>query len=224
MTSVNGATAPRGTRLLIFFLVALYSAWCLRVTIVWPLEDRIATPWIRQVLADIIKIALWVVPAVVYLKWVDRVRPLAYMKLASRPRRMTEALAIIMVYLGATALIAVKYQHTILAFQRGLSASAWAYSLSFTPISAIAEEMLFRGFVLLKLREVYLFQPANLIMSALFVLIHWPGWLYMGRTGMQLVVLSAGIFLIAWVLGFLVERTNSLWPSIVLHAANNLMF
>ena len=68
------------------------------------------------------------------------------------------------------------------------------------------------------------FLPANAIASFLFVLIHWPGWLYMGGWRAELATLTVSVFVIGWLLGLLLERSGSLWPCILLHTANNLLF
>jgi len=67
------------------------------------------------------------------------------------------------------------------------------------------------------------FHRANLFTAALFLLIHVPGWLYMQGPHWGLLSLGASIFVIGWVLGWLVEITQSLWPSILLHFLNNLL-
>ena len=96
-------------------------------------------------------------------------------------------------------------------------------ALAFIFFSPISEEILFRGFILNKLGETLRFWTANLLTAVLFTLIHWPFWLW--RNGFQVGMLqtSAGIFLLAILLGYVVRLTNSLWPAVAVHVANNLL-
>jgi hypothetical protein len=89
--------------------------------------------------------------------------------------------------------------------------------------SALAEEMLFRGFIFRNLRDRHSFLCANLVTAILFLAIHWPGWLYMQGFHGGLLALSGSILLIGFVLGGLVEISGSLWPAVLLHLANNIM-
>jgi membrane protease YdiL (CAAX protease family) len=61
------------------------------------------------------------------------------------------------------------------------------------------------------------------VASLLFTAIHWPYWLYSQGWSVGLLVTSAQIFLLALLLGYLVKKTESLWPSILTHLLNNLL-
>ena len=59
--------------------------------------------------------------------------------------------------------------------------------------------------------------------AGLFVLVHWPNWVWMGRPPMALADASASILVQGLVLGFLRERTGSLWPCIATHVLYNAL-
>jgi hypothetical protein len=98
---------------------------------------------------------------------------------------------------------------------RPLSETLSLTSLLVIPLAPIAEEIFFRGFVLRKLGGLGSFWKANLATSFLFVLIHWPYWLYADGVRAGRVRDSAAIFLLGCFPGFLVRRTDSLWPAIL---------
>jgi hypothetical protein len=75
----------------------------------------------------------------------------------------------------------------------------------------LAEEVLFRGIIFRALRIKTGFVVAALISGALFGLIHMEPF--------QAIQLSMLGVVLAW----LYDRTGSLWPSIILHATNNLV-
>jgi membrane protease YdiL (CAAX protease family) len=95
--------------------------------------------------------------------------------------------------------------------------------LAFIFFSPISEEILFRGFVLNKLAERLKFWMANLLTAVLFTLIHWPFWIWRNGLNGWLIQTSAGIFLLAILLGYVVKLTNSLWPAVAVHIANNFL-
>ena len=71
------------------------------------------------------------------------------------------------------------------------------------------EELLFRGFLFRALRQRLSFVLTTLIVSALFGLAH------------GLIGVGIDVFALSLVLCFLRERTQSLWPGIILHSFKN---
>lgn len=79
-------------------------------------------------------------------------------------------------------------------------------------VAPIAEELFFRGFLFAGLRKDHPFWLAAMGSALIFAVGHMvPG-----------AILPLGVlgFLFAW----LRERTGSIWPSIVMHAANNALY
>ena len=96
----------------------------------------------------------------------------------------------------------------------------------FTTLSptTLIEEVYFRGFLLNEFWRATGFWKANAASSALFALIHFPGWFALGRFATPLVLVDAlGIFVFGLVFGWAMKRTGSLWPAYALHALNNLL-
>lgn len=81
--------------------------------------------------------------------------------------------------------------------------------LALVVIVPFAEELLFRGFIYKGIRSRYSFAVSALAVSVLFGAAHGQ--------------LNVGIdtFLLSLVLCYLVEKTNSLWPGILVHALKN---
>jgi len=75
----------------------------------------------------------------------------------------------------------------------------------------VAEEMFFRGFVLQGLANRWSFTPAVIVSSGVFAALHLSP------------ALLLPVFVTGLLLGFLYRRTGSLWPSIAVHAAQNLV-
>ncbi|MFL6230198.1 MAG: CPBP family intramembrane glutamic endopeptidase [Pyrinomonadaceae bacterium] len=203
----------------LIYVALFFAVWTLRATVLYRFDTRIGSDLWRSVYSNVVKFAVWVVPAFVYLLKVDRRDPLRYLKLTTRPEgsKLPFAFAAAVLYLAATCLFGVYGQG------RQVSLSVSGVALASTSISSLSEEILFRGFILNKLREGVGFRAANLATALLFVAIHLPNWLW--TRGFQRAVAfdCLGVFLLACLLGYLVKETNSLWAGVGLHVANNVL-
>ena len=78
-------------------------------------------------------------------------------------------------------------------------------------VAPVCEELVFRGFVFTNLRARYPFLTVNLIVTSLFALVHASG-------GLAYVLL---VIPVGYLLGWVRERSRSLAPGIIIHAAYN---
>ena len=97
----------------------------------------------------------------------------------------------------------------------------WAALLLTLPIACLAEEVLFRGFLLRKAWALMGFWPANVLTAGLFAAIHWPGWLASGGLRAELAMMSLSVFAVGLLLGNVLKLTGSLWPCVLVHILNN---
>ena len=77
-------------------------------------------------------------------------------------------------------------------------------------VAGVGEELLFRGLFLRGFVLRYGRGPALALSSLLFAVVHLNPWGF------------ASIFLAGWLLGWLVLRSGSLWPAILVHGVYNL--
>jgi membrane protease YdiL (CAAX protease family) len=84
----------------------------------------------------------------------------------------------------------------------------------------IAEEILFRGFMLHSLAGRKTPMRANLIVSLIFAATHLYVWGLPIGAGLYTM---GQLFLLSYVLGWAVLRSGSLGPAIVAHGLNNLL-
>jgi len=76
-------------------------------------------------------------------------------------------------------------------------------------ITPVVEETLFRGFIFQGLKKSFGLVPAAIASAALFALAH-------GQLNVALDTFILGLFL-----AYLFDKSNSIWPSIILHATKN---
>lgn len=205
------------------FLFAFFAVWTLRATVLYAVDLQVPEGNPRFVYSAAVKFSLWVVPAWLYVVHVMRASPWRYLRLSTPVNRRTLAytaggVAFVFVMAWGTGLLRGRdFRVALLA-----GAPGWVGAIASIVPSATIEEILFRGFVLQQLRARMGGGLANLIAALLFVLVHWPNWLW--RRGFEPGILadSAGVFVFAVLAGYLVQRTESLWPGGVAHVANNL--
>jgi membrane protease YdiL (CAAX protease family) len=89
--------------------------------------------------------------------------------------------------------------------------SPWLLLIGGAIVAPIVEEIFFRGFVFAGLRPRYGWQRAALISSALFALIHLT----------PTAILP--ILLLGYIFAYLYQRSNSIWPAILMHSATNAL-
>jgi CAAX protease family protein len=210
---------------LLIFLLLFFAVWTLRATALFFIDERIHSEVLSSVYSNAVKFLVWVVPAAVYVRFIDRRPAPGYLKLTTpiNKRGLVYGLLLSALYFAATMAfetrVGGKSLHDLLA----ASPAEWLRALAFIFFSPISEEVLFRGFVLHKLAEGLRFWMANLATAVLFTLIHWPFWLWHNGFHLSTLQASAGILLLAILLGYVVKLTNSLWPAVAVHIANNLL-
>jgi len=75
-------------------------------------------------------------------------------------------------------------------------------------------------------RQKHSFLLSNSIAGVLFVLLHFPGWYYMGTLRANLSTFAGGagaIFVIGWLCGLATEKGKSVTAGIIVHFMNNFI-
>ena len=112
-------------------------------------------------------------------------------------------------YLFLLALFRLRIQNNLGPVLATLSSPWWLWT-GIVVVAPVVEEIFFRGFVFGGLRPRYGWQQAAVISAALFAAIHLPLWT---------TLLPHLVF--GYLLAYLYERSNSIWPGILMHALIN---
>lgn len=92
-------------------------------------------------------------------------------------------------------------------------------------IAPAFEEFLMRGAIMGNLQTTYTFFTANMITSLMFVVLHIPGWYFMGvlsATLTQPVGGALSVFLVSLAFGYAAQRSHSVMGGVLAHFLNNL--
>jgi uncharacterized protein len=215
--SGTDATRPAARVALSYvYVAAFHLIWILWPYVLYPrLTAALDDHSLRYAVVHLtIRVLCWVVPVWLYLRYVDGVEPLEYLKLKQNVRR---GLVV------ALVLTIVNVLGTLLRFgvpHPSLSRVTWNSILGTSLLVGVVEEIPYRGFMLQKLAERMPFWRANVITSALFLAIHLPGWmaLHTFRTGSAITIFAFGL-----IMAVAFKFTGSLWAPIVTHSANDCL-
>jgi len=157
-------------------------------------------------------------PVYLYIKYVDVRQPVRYLKLADE-----KASTGILYGIGISLMLAAFISLKISFLGSGNIYLDWPVTdlLNIVITASLVEEIFFRGFLLQKLMETVEFNKANIFVTILFVILHFPCWLADGLSISDFIGSSGYLLGFSWLLGYVFKCSQSLWTPIVLHAANN---
>jgi membrane protease YdiL (CAAX protease family) len=214
------------TKTLLIFWVVFYIVWVIRGTVFYAAADlSISNETYRLIFSNVVKFLVWVVPAVAYVLWLEHANPLTSMKITTPIDKRGLVIGIVVSLLYFTAILVSEKFKTgrTLAPLLAASAGVWLTKLAQVFFSPIFEEIMFRGFVLPQLNRRMEFWEANVLQAAFFTAMHWPNWIQVNGLQFSILASSISIFVIGLLLGWLLRRTNSIWPPVAVHILNNFL-
>lgn len=197
------------------YVIVFHLAWIAWPFVVYPRLLAIGETTLVYAVVHIgLRLLIWVLPVWLYLRFIDGVDPLEYLKL----RRFVGR--------GAVVGIALTVLNLLGSFARFglphimLHRVTWNSVLGTSLLVGVIEEIPYRGFILQKLEERVGFQLANLITSILFVSIHLPGWVALHEFRGDV---AGTVFILSIVFGFAFRYSGSLWAAVVTHSGNDFL-
>ena len=205
------------------YIAVFVVVWSLRATVFITIDESIYPEIWQSVYSISIKLIVWVVPVFITLK-VLGLRPLKYLKFTTPVNTRGLVITAIVttvwftvVILGESIMTGRSPRQLLFGKPIGLVATF----LSF--LSPIWEEILFRGFFLNRLNETLSFWKSNVISAALFMMVHLPYWVSKRGFSGPVIKDLINVFLLGCLFGWVMKKTNSLWPAIGAHIANNFL-
>ena len=169
------------------------------------------------------RLALWVIPIFIFIRFYLQQNPFEYLKLSTNVKKGV-LWGVIISSVHAAIYVAFWY------LKNGTITIDWNVSvkgfLDVVLITGIIEEIVFRGFVLNYLRNIYSFRTANIASSLLFMIAHIPYFIVFGYFSLPILKIMykfVRVFAFGLLWGFFLKKTNSLWPCIIHHSVNNFL-
>ncbi|MCG7391648.1 CPBP family intramembrane metalloprotease [Microvirga sp. ACRRW] len=195
---------------LALFTITFFLTWTLCVVLIWKLEllPQWARPWFRTF--------FWIAAAAAFAFWVKLRHPLRWLGVTPVSTKAIALSLLAFVSVLGWNFLRVNMVDVPLGRISALSLGGYAWSL----VGVFVEELLFRGVVQTRLSEQMKARYAIPLAAALFLTIHFPGWLILSLPFNAPTIVS--VFLIGLVCGCLRYFSGSLWPAVTAHWANNL--
>ncbi len=209
---------------LAIYIVVFFLVWWLRAIVFIGIDQSIESAVWQNIYSNAVKFLIWVVPVFITLR-VSRLQPLKYLRLTTLLNRKglmigaVVTLAWFCLVVVGESLVQQRSAGTLLTAK----SAQWLGILAGVFVSPIWEEILCRGFFLNRLNESMGFWKANVVAGLLFMLAHWPYWISKFGFTPEVIKNSVNVFLLGCLFGWLMKKTNSLWPAIGAHIANNFL-
>jgi CAAX protease family protein len=210
VTSPNRSLAP-----FLVYVVAFHVLWIAWPFVIYPRLLAVGNTTLTYAALNLsFRFLFWIAPVLIYLRYVDGVDPLAYLKLTDHVRRGL-VVAVVLTAVNVVGTFA-RFGPPHLSLQR----VNWNSMLGTSFFIGFIEEIPYRGFMLQKFAERMNFWLATLITSLLFVGIHLPGWIALHMLKAGAVV---SIFIFGVVMAIALKYSKSLWAPIITHSANDCL-
>lgn len=206
------------------FIFCFFAIWSVRATVLYSIDESIASDTLRVVYSNLVKFLFWVAPAILFVRWVRRTSPYAYLGLTILPskKQWLFCLGIMGVFLSIVIAVALLVECKTFTFTR-IASTFTLSGILFHFFSPWMEEVLFRGMLMKEFRAFMSNGRANLVTSLLFVGIHLPYWLTHEGFTATVLTNSIGVFIFSLVAGWLYLKSKSVWPTTLAHILNNFV-
>ena len=216
MTPVNESDVRKPILPFIIYLVLFIGIWIVWVLAIYPALVTLGERSLAYALANIaLRLIIWVVPVFLYLKYIDHVNPISYLRLR---HNLNLGIVVGLTFILLDFLLSAGANGGIPMFNWDVV--TWNSVIGTSFLVGFVEEVPFRGFILQKLQERMSFWPANILSSLLFLLIHFPGWIFLHLLNARTVI---SVFVLGLLMAVLFRHTRSLWSSIIAHSGNDFI-
>jgi len=199
--------------------LALFAASC-AFLVAWWVSDPLMKLWgftadsVSGVAIAKLLDAIPIVVTVILVARLGGVKPAdLYLKTGKRKAWLIVGLVS---FAAFTLLFLLQAHDQNLSANRLLAYAPW--TLLFVFSNAFMEELHFRGLLLKPFEQLLGRHPANLCIALFFTLSHAPV-----RYAPDILVFLAILFVLALAWGYIIQRTESLWGSVLFHAGADLM-
>jgi membrane protease YdiL (CAAX protease family) len=103
-----------------------------------------------------------------------------------------------------------------------LEAKFWIVTIPAMVFSPIGEEFLYRGYLQQSFSNEWGPKVGQIVQASAFALVHLAHYGLMPFQPLLILVWLPSMFLVAWIFGWIVQKSQSIWPAVVAHAAFNI--
>jgi membrane protease YdiL (CAAX protease family) len=197
----------RGTIVLTYII--FLCGWTFRVVFI---DLAHMNEYLSWTIGFLIQAAWWPLYAVFFIKRYNKALKVSWKEMTNTKPDLKMLLPLL--------LFAVIYHIGIFFFDsQGFELEMKPYDFIITVLTVgIFEESVFRGWFLNAIARFTSERRANLISSAMFVLIHYPSWIYHGQDIRAIISTSIPMFGLSLIFGWAFRKSKSIWTGAIFHS------
>jgi uncharacterized protein len=163
-------------KIIISYLFLFYFVWALKE--LWLVKYiHLFDETTSAFLTALVKISIWIVPALLYIKYYLNTNPIDYLKMNVNVKKGIFWGVVLSLLFGLRFAFEV-YILNKQTFNFSLPLDSY---LNVFLLAGITEEIVFRGLILQEINKRMAFWKANVITALLFLVIHYAVWIYNGE-------------------------------------------
>ena len=200
------------------YYIIYYCLASAAVIIVIPPLIKYDNAWRYTFITETAKIVFLVVPSLLYLKLFEKVDVLSFIKLKTNHKTgIAWGIAIGLLWVCVNMAANILSKNKLANYN--LRIDQWIGGIL---LVGFTEEITYRGVILQKLSSYAAFWKANMITAAMFAVLHIQVWFHLKYyPPLVLFLILLSLFCSGIAYGYLMKKTDSLWPCIILHSVYN---
>jgi len=203
---------------LVIYLLVFFSVWSVRELVIRPVFLNSLDGLAFQFVESAIKLLVWTVPALLLIKYYESDMWISRNEMfTTKPKWFTDAPILLVIFAPLLRTLFLTGGLTICPDFQPLTL------IGAVLFVGITEEVVFRGFLLNALLKKLKLWPAIAVNEILFVLIHFPIWIYAGHDFRTFLSSIVAVFFLGGLFSFSFVKTRSIFVPIALHMIWNLL-
>ena len=200
------------------YLIIFFAVWSTRELVIQPIFLTPLDALASEIIGEIIKIAVWTLPAILLIRYYQDDMWISLKEMfTTKPKWFKEAPILLIVFVP---ILSAFLRHGEIAVHPDFVPVRLIGSVI---LVGITEEIVFRGFLLNALLKKMKLWYAIALNEVLFVLIHFPIWIYQGHEVTVFLISSVAIFFIGAFFSYSFVKTKNIFVPIILHMLWNVI-
>lgn len=200
----------------LIYLILFHAFWMWGFVFwIYPWMQSLGKTTLFYALVNIpLRLLVWVLPVFLYLRHIDHVDPIEYLRLRQNWKRgvIIGIVLSLINFFGSMMRFGIPHP-TLQSFD-------WNSAIGTSFLIGFIEEVPYRGFILQKFEERCGFWIANLLSSLLFLSMHLPGWISLHLFKVEGVI---SVFIFGAVMAIIFRYGKTLWGPIITHSTNDFL-
>ena len=200
------------------YIVIFFAVWIIRELIIQPVFLTPLDNLISEIVGEAIKLLVWTLPAILLIRHFQDDMWIGLREMfTTKPKWFNDAPILLVVFVP---ILSAFLRHGGLYICPDFEPTRLIGAVLFV---GITEEIVFRGFLLNALLKKMKLYPAIALNEVLFVLIHFPIWIYHGREPSEFLSGSVGVFVLGVLFSYSFFKTRNIFVPIALHMIWNML-